>query len=273
MKKILVVISFFTMLCLSCEKEFTYKTKETKGYYVLNAQLTTDSVCYARVSHTMQHNAVANDSFFINGLNIYEGPVLRSAMKDTVINAKRYFYAPIKFEPNKAYTIKAELKDITLEGTDYLPEKPECSNFQLTSINGSLQKLQFQLNNIIPESYYRITLSNMNQVALIPFNYTLVYPGESRVFNLFREELLIKGSAFDNNTTSVVQLHFTGAFDGVSVEITRLSQYAYDYYTLVQNQQNYTDEAYNIRISEISNIINGLGLVGGANTIKEKVLK
>ncbi len=291
--KITTPILIITITALSCTKNVQVKIPYDGDKLVLNSLFTADSNLYARLfiskKITTSNNFVSPTTA---ALTLFENNV--NAGNFTVIDVfgTKYYKSPITAKAGNSYKIIAASPNyITVEATDTVPLAAQVQIQSLSIITNTNnnssdfdRKLKFRLqDDAAKENFYmlKVFLADSNRTTTGPrftfpngtsYGFQCEVEGFntdplSTISNFGDNEVFISDETFNGKdvTLTVNFDHYGGNFSHFALEVTSVSKATYRYLKSVKLQQNTTNDPFAEVSLVYGNVINGYGIVGGAN--------
>lgn len=285
MKSYLIILIIFTGFS-SCSKGIVIDIPRDKEMPVMNSLITSDSLIYVSLSYSKP--ITASDA----GFKIIEDAIVKLYVDNNFVeeltrktfNQTVYFQSSYKAAAEKKIRIEAEIKDNASKiiGETIIPVKPEIKAGQAfwegkDAFGNSRYLMSFSINDAIQSSdYYQLRVFKVknniiDRNAPVYFTIENLKMGNGGIFDDFIQSEADNTQYFDdrafNGNSFTVNLKSTQSdLSEIAIELSAISKETYLYFKsiLMQTQRN-NDPLYE-KVSIYSNIVNGLGIVGGLNS-------
>lgn len=265
----------------SCEKTINISIPEESSKPVLNLLMNKDSAMLARVTFSTRLNSDQPIPEATNAIvKLYENGTLKETLSPYLVAGRTYYRANTLPKTGATYHVTAAVPGYAeVSGSDQIPDTVKTGEMKVTYPEGngwsSPATVTLQLHDDpAVQNYYRIRLYILHEwvdASGIPGRYKMKLSFEADEADLelisddFRSDFYITDALFNGRSPRFTFKAYPGIdFQKMIVEISSLTYHSYNYLYSAFMAKEKNEDALSEKVIVYNNIVNGLGIVGGA---------
>ncbi|SKA36049.1 protein of unknown function [Chitinophaga eiseniae] len=290
MKKKLVLL-LMAIITLSCKKQITIDLPDMVNQPVINLLMAKDSFITALVTKSQYLGPMNSDPRFGFStipdakVTLYENGGYKEELQRITNIWGTYYKSTVKARPGIAYRVTVAVNGYPeMEGTDSIPPStiPGNLTFRKVASDDSKSKANITLELIDKpgeKNYYRIRMyehltDNDTTMALAGLSFISSDPYDILFGKKERREFFTDDQFFDGHTR---RLNFIVSSDlgfkhPLELEVTTLTYSSYNYLFSSFLAEEKNEDVLSEKVIVFSNVLHGLGIVGGMSIERYKII-
>jgi hypothetical protein len=265
----------------SCEKTINISIPEESSKPVLNLLMNKDSAMLARVTFSTRLNGYQSMPEATNAIiKLYENGTLKETLSPYLVAGRTYYRANTLPKTGATYHVTAAVPGYAeVSGSDQIPDTVNTGEMKVTyaESNGWLSSATVTLqlhDDPAVQNYYRIRLFVLEEwvdASGIPGRYKMQLAFEADEADLelisddVRTDFYITDALFNGRSPRFSFKAYPGRdFQKMIVEISSLTYHSYNYLYSAFMAKEKNEDPLSEKVIVYNNIVNGLGIVGGA---------
>lgn len=277
----LLLLLLLMLTISSCEKTINISIPEESSKPVLNLLMNKDSAMLARVTFSTRLNSSQPIPEATNAIvKLYENGTLKETLSPYLTAGRTYYRGNTLPKAGATYRVTAAIPGYAeVSGSDQIPDTVKTGEMKVSFVpdNGwdSKATVTIQLHDDpAVQNYYRVRLYVLQEwvdAGGIPGRYKMPLYFEADETDLelisddLRTDFYITDALFNGRSPRFSFKAYPGRdFQKMIVEISSLTYHSYNYLYSAFMAKEKNEDALSEKVIVYNNIVNGLGIVGGA---------
>nr|WP_295863328.1 DUF4249 domain-containing protein [uncultured Chitinophaga sp.] len=286
-----LVLLIMALIAFGCKKQITIDLQDMVDQPVINLLMAKDSFITALVTRSQYAGPMDQDprlgfpTIPDAHVSLYENGVFREELQVKTNFWGTYYKSTVKARPGVTYRVTVRVNGFReMEGTDSipLPTTPGNLTFRKIPSDDAKSKANITLELIDKpgeKNYYRIRMyehltDNDTTMALAELSFLSADPYDILFGKKERREFFTDDRLFDGRTR---RLNFTATSDlgfkhPLELEVTTLTYSSYNYLLSSFLAEEKNEDVLSEKVIVFSNVLRGLGIVGGMSIERYKII-